>query len=98
MLLSKFAQLNAITDIWEPHYSSNSVYIACYKVNRSKLDIKLRFKKVSDTSEYAGTWFISRKKAKSFRKKFDNSGMECYVIPWSAFEKLILNGRDWGAV
>lgn len=98
MLLSKFTQLNAITDIWEPHYSSNSVYIACWKINRSKLDIKLRFEKVNDYSEYAGDWFISKKKAKSFRKKMDNNGMSCYVIPWGAFDKLTLNERDWNAV
>lgn len=89
MIVNKFAQLNTITDIWEPHYNGGrpEVYIATWKVKRSKLDIKLRFPKVSDTSEFAGDWFI-RRKAVLGRKKFNNNGMECYVVPWSLFEKL----------
>lgn len=101
--LSKYTQLNFIGDIWEPHYNGYEpdfnkaeVYIAKWKIDRSKLDIKLRFSKVSDTSDFTGDWFISRKKAKLFRKKFNNNGMECYVIPWTAFEPLIIDnsGRE----
>lgn len=89
--LDKFTQLNFIGDIWAPKYSTNEVYIAPYKINRSKLDIKLRFSKVNDTDEWTGDWFISRKKAKSFRKKFDNNGLQCYVVPLNELEKLIIN-------
>lgn len=100
--LSKYTQLNAITDIWEPHYNGDfdgsqgkaEVYIAAWKVKRSNKDIKLRFEKVNDTSVYAGDWFISLKKLKSFRKRIENNGLECYVIPWTAFERLEINDRE----
>lgn len=85
--LSKYIQLNCIKDVWEPKYSTNEVYIACWKVDRSKLDIKLVFPKVNPTSEYYGDWFITKKQAKR-RKKFDNNGLSCYVVPWSEFTKL----------
>ena len=92
--LDKFTQLNVIDDVWEPKYSTNEVYVDCWKVNRSKLDIKLRFPKVNDTSDYAGEWFITRKKARSYRKKFDNNGMECYVIPMTVFERFEVSERS----
>jgi hypothetical protein len=91
MKLSKFTMLNFIGDVFEPRYHDGMVLIACSKVDRSRLDIKLRFPKVSETSEYAGDWFISRKKAKSYRKKFNNNGLNCYAIPFEAFEPLIID-------
>lgn len=89
-VLDKFTQLNSISDIWAPHYNGGDpeVYIAEWKIRRSKLDIKLRFARVNNSSTFAGTWFITHKKAKSFRRKFDNNGLKCFVIPWSAFEEL----------
>lgn len=96
--LPKFTQLNFIGDIYHPNYSKDVVYIACHKINRSKLDIKLRFSQVEPTNEYAGDWFITRKKAKSFRKKFDNNKLQCFVIPMSAFERIEVSVRspfDW---
>ena len=92
--LSKYTQLNYIGDIWEPHYSSNSVYIASWKVKRSKLDIKLSFSKVSDTSEWAGQWFLARKNVTKCRKKFDNNGLECYVVPLAQLEQFQYNERE----
>lgn len=94
MIVDKFQQLNFIGDILEPHYSSNSVYIANYKISRSKLDIKLRFSKVSPRSEFAGDWYISKKKAMMHRGIINNNGLECRVIPWSAFEPLTINDKD----
>lgn len=91
--VSKFTQLNYIGDILEPKYSTNEVYIATHKVNRSKLDIKLKFQKVNDTSEYAGLWYLPRKKA-TRRKTYDNNGLACYIVPWSEFEKLELSDRE----
>lgn len=93
MVISKYIQLNTIPDVWEPKYSTNEVYIACHKVNRSKLDIKLRFSKVNPTSEYYGDWFITRKKARSYRKRYDNNGKQCYAIPMSVFEKLTITNE-----
>lgn len=92
--IDRFTQLNCITDVWEPKYSTDEVLIACWKVDRSKLDIKLRFPRVNETSEYYGDWFITHKKAKSYRKRFDNNGVNCYVIPWEAFEPLELNDKS----
>lgn len=94
MLLDRHTMLNAITDVWEPHYSSNAVYIATHKIDRSRFDIKLRFQKVGPTSAYAGDWFITRKKAKSFRKQYNNNHQMCYIIPWEAFEPLTLDPRS----
>lgn len=92
--LSKFTQLNYIGDIFEPHYSSRSVYIATYKVSRSKLDIKLKFSKVNESSEYAGYWFIPKKTVHKYRRKFDNNGLTCYVVPMSEFEPLKIIESD----
>lgn len=94
MIVDKFTQLNFIGDIWQPKYSTNEVYIACYKVKRNKRDIKLKFSEVGATSEYAGDWFISRKEALKCKKKFDNNGMECYAIEWSRFEPLEISERS----
>lgn len=89
--IDKYKPLNFIGDIWAPKYSSAEVYIACWKVKRSKLDIKIRFSKVNPTDEWAGDWWISHKKIRSFKKKFDNNKLECYVVPLSALEKLTIN-------
>lgn len=97
--LSKFTQTNFIGDVWEPHYNGDfdgtqgvaEVYIALWKLRRSKNDIKLRFEKVNSTSAYAGDWYISLKEAKKFRKRMDNNGVNCAVIPWSAFEQMEVN-------
>lgn len=92
--ISKYTQLNYIGDIFEPRYSTNDVLISTGKVTRSKLDIKLKFEKVNDTSEYAGYWFVPRKTVTKYRKKFDNNGRQCYIIPWHEFEKLELISRE----
>lgn len=90
MQVSKFTQLNYIHDVWEPHYNGGKaeVYIACWKVKRSKLDIKLVFGKVNDTSDFAGVWFIPRKKVMRC-KIFNNNGLDCFVVPWKYAEPLI---------
>lgn len=101
MIVGKYTQLNYIGDIWEPHYNGDpdgtkgkaEVYIAKKKVTRSKLDIKLRFTKVGDTSAYTGAWYL-RKKDVPKRTKFDNNGLECYIVPWTKFERLIINDKD----
>lgn len=100
MIVSKYDQLNYIGDIWQPHYNGDTgdgtkaeVYIAKWKVKRSKHNIKLKFSKVSDTSMYSGLWFITKKNAIT-RSGFDNNGLECYVVPWSKFERLIINEKD----
>jgi len=93
--LPKFTQLNAVTDVLEPRYSTRDVLVACYKVNRSKLDIKLSFPSVSPTSEYYGEWFITKKQAKS-RKKFNNNGLDCYVINWDEFEQVVIDNQYKG--
>lgn len=94
MIIDKYTPLNAINDVWAPKYSTQEAYIACWKVNRSKLNIKLTFSKISDSNEYSGAWYISKKDAKKYKKKFDNNGVECYVIPMSAFSKLEYNNRS----
>lgn len=87
-IADKYEQFNTIIDVWEPKYSTEEVYVACWKIDRSKLDIKLRFSKVNPTSDYWGDWFISRKRVVRLKKKYDNNGAECYVIPLSVLEKL----------
>lgn len=93
--LNKYTQLNLIDDIKEPHYNGHDpeVYIAKWKVNRSKLDIKLRFAGVNPTSGFYGDWYLPRKRATS-RKTININGLECYVIKWQEFDKLIINERD----
>ncbi len=100
MLKTKYDPLNFIGDVWAPHYNGDvgdgnkaEVYIAKWKVKRSKHDIKLRFSKVNDTSIYAGDWFITKKNAIT-RSGFDNNGMACYIVPWSKFERLEISERD----
>ena len=100
---TKYDQLNYIGGegaVWEPHYNGDTgdgskaeVYIAKWKVDRSKKDIKLRFSKVSDTSIYTGLWFVSKKNATT-KSGFDNNGLECYVVPWTKFERLEIIERD----
>jgi len=94
MIANKFTQFNFIGDIYEPRYNGGNyeVYIACWKVKRSKLDIKLRFTKVNPTSQFYGDWYLSHKKAIT-RKKFNNNGMECYVIKWEHFQPLVITER-----
>jgi hypothetical protein len=87
----KFHQFNCIADIYEPRYSTNDVLIAVGKLKRSKKDIKLVFSKVNPTSEYAGEWYITHKKAMSYRSKMDNNGLDCKVIPWDAFSPIEYN-------
>jgi hypothetical protein len=94
MLVDRLLPLNCIDDIMEPVYSKEAVYIDIEKIKRSKLDIKLRFKNVNDTSGYSGNWFITRRKALSFRKKFNNNGISCVVIPFEEFEKLEIAERS----
>ena len=93
-VIDKFTPLNYIDDVFEPKYSEKVVYIASWKITRSKYDIHLVFPRVNDTSEFAGDWFISRKKAMSYKKLYDNNGMKCRVIPWSEFSKLTRSERS----
>lgn|GEM_PF-5557662 len=96
MLVDKFTQLNYIGDIWEPHYAGYirggstdmvEVYIAKRKINRNIRDIKLVFTRVGEDSIFAGDWFLRRKDVPK-RTKFDNNGMECFVVPWGKFQPL----------
>lgn len=89
-IIDKYTQLNCIADIWAPHYNGDNpeVYIATWKVTRSKLPIKLKFAKVNNTSQFAGYWYITPKTIKSFRQRYNNNGVKCYVVPWTAFERL----------
>lgn len=93
--LSKYYPLNAITDIFEPRYNDETVLIAEDKIKRSPLDIKLRFSKVNDTSDYSGDWYIKRKDAVKYRRKVNNNGKLCLVIPFSEFKKLKLVDREY---
>lgn len=89
-ILDKFTQLNSISDVWAPHYNGGDpeVYIATWKVNRSKLPIKLKFARINNTSAFAGYWYITPKKVRSYRQRYDNNGTKCYIVPWEAFERL----------
>lgn len=91
-VLSKWSQLNYIDDVWEPLYSEDKVYIAKWKIKRSKHDIHLVFPKVSATSDYYGDWYLPRKEVG--RKTFNNNGMECYAVPFSKFKKLKLVDKE----
>lgn len=93
--LDRFTPLNFIGNVWEPHYNGFTkdparaeVYIDKESVRKSKYDIRLRFSKVNDTSEFAGDWFIPRKTVMAIKKTFVNNGLPCYVVPWSKFSKL----------
>lgn len=92
--IDKFHQLNLIDDVWEPKYSEDKVYIDINKIRRSKLDIKLRFSNVNDTSGYSGDWWLSRSKALKGRQRYNNNGVTCVVIPFSEFKKLKVNNRS----
>lgn len=92
--LDKLTPLNFIGDVWEPLYHSDVVYIDVNKIKRSKLDIKLRFAKVNESSGYAGDWFLPRSKALKGRKKFNNKGRICVAIPFSEFEHLEISERS----
>lgn len=87
--LTKYTQLNMIDDVFEPLYHDPSVYIAEWKIKRSKLDIKLRFPKVSETSDYFGDWYLPRKNALK-HKTFINNGLKCKQIPWGEFKRIKL--------
>lgn len=91
--LSKFTQLNFIHEVLAPRYHDKTVIIATHRIKRSKLDIKLKFDGVSETSEYAGYWFLPRNKALKY-KDFNNNGLLCKAIPWAAFQKLELIERE----
>lgn len=101
MIKTKYDQLQYVDWVWEPHYNGDpdgtrgkaEVYISKNRLRKSKLDIKLKFEKVGPTSAYAGLWFLRRKDIPT-RTKFDNNGLECYVVPWSKFEKLEIVERD----
>lgn len=90
----KFHQLNVIDDVWGPKYSEDKVYIDINKIRRSKLDIKLRFSNVNNTSGYSGDWFLPRSKALKGRQRYNNRGRTCVVIPFSEFKRLVINERD----
>lgn len=92
--LDKYTPLNCITDVREPLYHKDLVYIDIQKIKRSKLDIKLKFSNVNETSGYAGDWFLSRATALKGRKKFNNNGRICVAIPFKEFERLERSKRS----
>lgn len=92
-IIPKYTQLNLIDDVFEPVYHSGRIYIAKSKVNRSKLDIHLRFKKVPETSGYYGDWFIERAKV-TRSPAHNNNGLVCFDVDFSKFQRFERASRD----
>lgn len=93
--LSKYTHLNYIDDVDEPKYSTNEVIIANFKITRSKYDIKFKFRSVGPTSEYAGTYFLTKKDAMKGKQR-KNNGLSCRVVSWDKFKKLnIIDEETW---
>lgn len=96
MKITHYKQLNFIGDVWNPRYSTKDVLIACYKVRRSKLDIKLRFSKVEDGQAWSGDYYIKRSDITKLRKRFNNSGMACYAVPLDKLQKIeYIEDKSW---
>ena len=72
--------------VWEPRYSTQD-FLVDRRIKRFKPDyLKVRFAKVSETNEWAGDWVIA--KVEAGRKKFNNNGRECFVVPLNKLKKL----------
>lgn len=91
--LSRYTQLNCITDIYEPKYSTKEVIIAKGKIKKSKLDLKIVFSRVNPTSEYSGAWYLPRNRALKY-KEFINNGLRCVSIPFKEFKKISYITRE----
>ena len=85
--LCKHTPLGLVDWVWEPRYSTRDFIVDKDRLNDLKpSQLKVRFSKVSPTNEWAGDWFIS--KAEAGRRKFDNNGLECYVISLDKLQRI----------
>jgi hypothetical protein len=67
--------------IWQPRYSSQDCLPSVLDVKKAKTEyLKLEFSKVNETNEWYGKWYVAKKDITRL-KKFNNNGLECYVVP-----------------
>lgn len=88
MVIDKYDQI-ATLNIWEPRWhkerGKRHVLLACYKVDNARTDhLRIRFTK---SEAMKGDWYISRKRAKRF-KKDTNGTILCYAVPLDVLEPL----------
>lgn len=91
MIACKHTPFGLVDWVWEPRYSTRD-FIVDQRIKKFKPPhLKVRFSKVNDTNEWAGDWAISKKEAG--RRKFNNNGLECYVISLDKLEPIELQER-----
>lgn len=91
MILQRLDQVRVIDDVWQPRYSTKDCLIACWKIDKAHTNhIKIIFSKAGAQK---GPWYISKKMAQKC-KKFDNHGVECYIIPMDKLEHIEYNEKD----
>lgn len=95
MILSKLDPVIELS-IWNPRWhkerGKKHVLLACYKVDNAQTDhLKIVFTK---SEAMKGDWYISRKKARRYKKE-SNGTIMCYAVPLDALEPLEINEKDW---